>query len=390
MSSTKNWTYSLPAALVLLAPFDLLSSLGMDIYLPVVPKMTSVFSESPATIQLILSLYLLVLGLSQLLFGPLSDRFGRRPMIISGALPLATSAPWFLALRIAQAAGGGAALVATFATVRDVYAKRPEGVVIYSLLGSMLGFVPAFGPLLGAGVDHSVGWRGIFILLAVLGGAAGLQVFLRWPETRPTIHAEVSRPRIKDILTNSSFWTYTVGYSAALGSFFVYFSTSSLVLIKQIGLSPTAFSVIFGTVALVMIAMSRFTARFVARWGEQGCLIRGMALLCIGALLLLLGQLLVVPSVLAFMGPMWVIAVGISLTCAVTANGALRPFSQAAGTATAIYYCIESLIVTGAGTLTVVLLPADTAWPLIGFSALSASVTLCLVWFFRNAPPSVV
>ena len=135
----RDWTYSLPVALLLLAPFDILASLAMDIYLPVVPEMPAALGTSPTVIQLTLSLYMLMLGAGQLLFGPLSDRIGRRPVLLGGALLFAgsslmlaatSSAPLFVVFRLLQAAGASAALVATFATVRDVYAARPEGAVI--------------------------------------------------------------------------------------------------------------------------------------------------------------------------------------------------------------------------------------------------------------------
>eukprot|EP01092_Planopodium_desertum_P002775 TRINITY_DN14325_c0_g4_i1.p2 TRINITY_DN14325_c0_g4~~TRINITY_DN14325_c0_g4_i1.p2 ORF type:complete len:144 (+),score=43.06 TRINITY_DN14325_c0_g4_i1:191-622(+) len=130
-----RWAHSLPGAIALMAPFDLLASLAMDIYLPVVSAMPQALGTSPALIQLTLSLYMLVLGLGQLIFGPLSDRIGRRPVLLMGAL-LFTLASFalaacsggaaFLAWRGVQAIGASAALVATFATVRDVYADTAE------------------------------------------------------------------------------------------------------------------------------------------------------------------------------------------------------------------------------------------------------------------------
>lgn len=381
MPAPRPWPYSLAATLLLLSPFDLIASLGMDVYLPVVPLMPAALAATPALVQLTLSLYLLLLGCGQLLFGPLSDRIGRRPVLLGGALlftlasaglALTTSAGLFLALRLAQAGGAAAMLVATFATVRDVYATRREGAVIYSLLGSMLAFVPAFGPLLGAGVDHGFGWRGIFWLLAGLGTLAGLHAFRRWPETRPEGGDGVRLRHVGAILASGPFWTYTLGFSAAMGAFFVYFSTAPAVLIGGLGLSPIGFSLAFGTAALVMIATARFAGRFTARWGRRGCLIRGMALLLAGAGLLVLGELAAGPSLWAFLVPVWVISAGIAVTCAVTANGALQGFGHVAGTATALYACLEGLIVGAVGTLAVLVLPAGLA--LAGFCALAALV----------------
>lgn len=386
MPVPKAWTYSLSISLVLMAPFDLLASLGMDIYLPVVPRMPGALATTPAVVQLTLSLYMVVLGCGQLVFGPLSDRFGRRPVLLGGVLlftvssvglACANAAFVFVALRVIQAAGAAAALVATFATVRDVYATRPESTIIYGLFGSMLAFVPALGPVLGALVDHGLGWRAIFVLLALLGTITGLQALVRWPETRTS--GQVVRPaHVGRILTSAAFWVHTIGFSAAMGSFFVYFSTAPKVLIDRLGLSAIAFSLVFATPAVVMIITSRFIAALVRRWGERGCLFRGMALLVAGAALLASGEIFGLSSTMAFVGPMWLIAVGIVVTCAVTANGALRAFGDVAGTATAIYYCAESTIVGVAGTLVVLWLPADTAWPLAAFCAAGGLLTTIL------------
>ncbi len=381
MPAPRPWPYSLAATLLLLSPFDLIASLGMDVYLPVVPLMPAALAATPALVQLTLSLYLLLLGCGQLLFGPLSDRIGRRPVLLGGTLlftlasaglALTASAGLFLALRLAQAAGAAAMLVATFATVRDVYATRREGAVIYSLLGSMLAFVPAFGPLLGAGVDHGFGWRGIFWLLAGLGALAGLHALWRWPETRPEGGDGVRLRHVGAILASGPFWTYTLGFSAAMGAFFVYFSTAPAVLIGGLGLSSIGFSLAFGTAALVMIATARFAGRLTARWGRRGCLIRGMTLLLAGAGLLVLGQLVTGPLLWTFLVPVWVISAGIAITCAVTANGALQGFGHVAGTATALYACLEGLIVGAVGTLAVLVLPAGLA--LAGFCTLAALV----------------
>jgi DHA1 family florfenicol/chloramphenicol resistance protein-like MFS transporter len=389
MPAPKAWTYSPSAALLLLAPFNLLASLGMDAYLPVVPLMSQALSTSPAIIQLTLSLYLLVLGSGQLAFGPLSDRIGRRPVLLVGAtlftvtsaaLAFTSSGPTFVTLRVVQAAAGAATLVATLATVRDAYGERREGALVYGLLGSILGIVPALGPVLGAAIDWVVGWRGIFLLLAGLGLLASVQALLRWPETRPAGHAGMRMSHVYEILGSAPFWLYASGYSAAMGAFFVYFSTAPRVLLERAGLGTFVFSMVFATVALVMIATSCCSSRLVARWGERGCLIRGMVILSIGAGGLALGQALAPFSVWSFVAPMWIVAVGIAVICPAATSGALRPFGHAAGTASALYGAIESMAVSCAGTLAVLSLPSDTAWPLIAFCALSALVTIGLAF----------
>ncbi|MGE6757345.1 CmlA/FloR family chloramphenicol efflux MFS transporter [Corallococcus interemptor] len=389
---TLSWNHSVPAALWLMAPFDLLASLAMDIYLPVVPAMSGVLGTSASVVQLTLSLYLAVLGAGQLVFGPISDRVGRRRVLLGGACVFAlasfllastSDAAMFVGLRLLQAVGASAALVATFATVRDVYAERPEGTVIYGLFSAMLAFVPALGPVAGALLAKHFGWRALFVTLGVLATAAMLHALPRWPETRPA-GAPARGVPVQRILRSAAFWTYTLGFSAAMGSFFVFFSTAPRVLIGRAGFSEVGFSLAFATAALVMVLTARFAKHFVARWGLEGSLIRGMLLLLTGAVGLAAGQWLTSASFGTFVVPMWVIAAGIVCAVSVTANGALESFGAMAGTAVALYFCIQSLIVSSLGTLMIVLLDGDTAWPLVGYASLMASVTLGCLAFLRR------
>ena len=385
MTTTRpKWAYALPSTLLLMAPFDVLASLAMDIYLPVVPAMPGVLDTTPLVIQLTLSLYMVMLGVGQVVFGPLSDRVGRRPILLCGAglfiaasvgMASVSTATLFVTFRVLQATGASAMLVATFATIRDIYAERPEGAVLYGLFGSILAFVPALGPIAGASIAGIFGWRAIFVALAAMAALAVVNAGLKWPETRPMDQAK-SRRSILPIFLSPAFWVYTTAFGAAMGTFFVFFSTAPRVLIGPAGYSQIGFSLAFASVAAVMIATTRFTKAFVSRWGVAGCVARGMALLLFGAMLLGLGQLFGTPFFATFILPMWGMAVGIVLTVSVTANGALSQFDDIAGAAVAFHFCIQSLIVSAVGTICIAVLDGHTAWPLVVYSATMA----VLVW----------
>src|SRR5690606_27069891 len=240
------WPHSLAATLLLLSPFDLLASLGMDMYLPVVPFMADALGSAAGTIQLTLTAYLVLLGAGQLLFGPLSDRFGRRPVLLGGGiaylvasfgLTAASSPEVFLGFRILQACGASACLVSTFATVRDIYSGRKESSVIYGLLGSMLAMVPAIGPLLGTLIDAWQGWRAIFLVLVSARTVVGGGAWRFWPETGEQGATILQWSQLLVPAKHLSFWRYTLGYSAGMGSFFVFFSTAPWLLMGRQGLS---------------------------------------------------------------------------------------------------------------------------------------------------------
>jgi len=364
----------------------------MDIYLPIVPAMPGILKTSPTIIQLTLSLYMICLGLGQVVFGPISDRIGRRPVLIGGAVLFGAAsfalagtslATVFVILRVMQAIGASAVLVATFATLRDVYAQRPESAVIYGLFSSMLAFVPALGPIAGALIADNFGWRAIFLTLGGLAVVATLNAWPRWHETRLP-NGKSRRMAFKAILSSFAFWTYTLAFSAAMSAFFVFFSTAPRVLIDRAGFSQIGFSLAFATAALVMIVTTRFVKKFAARWGIAGSVARGMAMLLFGAALLAAGQVFAAPSFATFVLPMWVIAMGIVFTTSVTANGALESFGDVAGTAVALYFCIQSLVVGFVGTLFVILLGGDTALPLAGYASVFAATTLWMLMRLRG------
>ncbi len=385
MSLHPKWNLSLQYSLLLMVPFDLLASLGMDIYLPAIPNITDNFLASGNAVQLTLSLYMLMLGVGQLIFGPLSDRYGRRSILLGGnllfilssvGLTLAGNIETFISLRVLQGTGASAVLVATFATVRDAFGHRKESITIYALLGGMLAVVPAFGPMIGAMLITWLNWQAIFLSLAGIACISGIHAFFQWPETRSVSPQNRSISTFAIIASSSKFWLFTLAFSVAMGSFFVYFSIAPHILIRRLGYTPIEFSLLFSSVALIMIITSRFVGKVVESIGINSMLRVGMGCILSGALFLGLNGFNSIMSAAGFILPMVIVAVGISSTCAVSANGALSDFPDTAGTAVAFYYCLEALTVCLFGTLAVAIFPKGSVWPLVLFCGAGSTTIL--------------
>ncbi|WP_335922257.1 multidrug effflux MFS transporter [Shewanella algae] len=370
MNRNNIWNYSFLYSLVLLVPFDLLASLGMDLYLPAVNDIGTSFKVGREQVQLTLTMYMALLGLGQLLFGPLSDKFGRRPIVVIGAvlyslsslaIPLSPNFDYFLGLRLLQSLSASALLVAAFATVRDVFAEREEGVIVYAIMGSVLACVPAVAPFLGALIEKQWHWQGIFYFLGIFAAVVAVHTVFKWPETRPAKTQPFRFNSLFTILGSKTFIGYTLAYATAMGTFFAYFSTSPSVLMDTLRLSKVEFSLWFGSVAIVMILTTRFVKPLVRRWGISGTVFRGLAGLFVSGLILYLCEWFFGVTLLGFMLPMYLIGVNIALTCAVSANGALHAFSASAGLATALYYALESLYLSLMVSVLIKLIPPGTS-----------------------------
>lgn len=381
------WPYSLTATLLLLSPFDLLASLGMDMYLPVVPYMPDAIGTTPNVIQLTLSIYLVMLGAGQLLFGPLSDRFGRRPILLWGSfvyllasfgLAVSSSINLFLVCRFAQACGASACLVAMFATVRDIYAGREESNVIYGILGSMLAIVPAVGPIMGALIDMWMGWRLIFAVLGILMTIAYVSAWRFWPETRHQRTTDLSWSQFLLPLKKMNFWLYTFCYSAGMGSFFVFFSTAPQIMMGRQGLSPLLFSMVFATVAIAMMITARIIGKLIPVWGSLKVMRVAMGCLILGGVMLIISELLLPHWVPGFIAPMWIIGMGIAMSVSISPNGALQGFDELAGTVTAVYFCLGGVLLGSIGTVIISIFPVGTSWPIVAFCFILAAIVIAL------------
>ena len=250
--------YAHAPLLALISVCLMLQSLSTDMYTASFPGLAEAFSVSAATVQLTLSTFVIGYGLAQFVVGPLSDRFGRRPVLHGGLLVYAlaslvcTFAPSMailVAARFFQALGCSAVIIIGRATIRDAYA--PEHAMQITARASMwLSFTPILSPILGAYLEAFFGWKGSFAFHSFFSLSLLLVVFFRLPETNQykDPHATNVRGLIRNyrhIMGSRAFWAYAILGGLSYGAIFAYISGASMVLINVLETPVTWFGYCF-------------------------------------------------------------------------------------------------------------------------------------------------
>lgn len=359
------------------------SPLAIDIFLPAVPEMATALGAPLPQVQATVAVFLLAMGLGQLLAGPLADRYGRRPLALSGItlyLAGALMAAWanlievlWLA-RLLQGFGACAVVVAAMSGVRDSYGPERAG-PIYSYLNGVICVVPALAPLLGGLLAELWDWRATFYFMVAYALFAGLLVAWRLPETRPADTrcdgALVSWGRYQPVLINPVFRYHSGFIMLAMAVIIGYVSLAPVQLMVEMAQSPMAFSLWFGTNAAINIAAAFAAPSIVARIGKRAGLTLAVVLCFIAAMGLLGLSHLTHP--LAFMGPVFIASVGFCFIFAISGGSALAPFGERAGTASALMGLFQ---MTGASLLVGLV----NLMPLSPLASLAALMLLPLAW----------
>ncbi len=347
---------------VLLGSVTAIGPLSMDMYLPAFPTIAGDLDVPAAQVQLSLTTCIVGLAVGQLVFGPLSDRWGRRrPLVAAVAayavlsllIALAPSAPVLSGLRLLQGVAGGAGIVIARAIVRDLY-EGPEAARFFSRLTLIFGVAPVLAPTVGSAVLRVTSWHGIFVALGLIAVALTAVLAVRLPATLPPERR--STGGLADIATAARslfrdriFLGYALTQALALAALFVYLAGSSFVLQDGYGLSPTVYGLLFGLNAVGLIVVGQANAWLVDRFPIRALLLVALVVQTLsGALVLgsaLLGHL---PGLLA--GLFLLIAtVGMVPPNATTL--ALDRHPSRAGTAAALLGGLQSVIAAVAAPL---------------------------------------
>ncbi len=352
-----------PGTIVLLLSLLLgLQPITTDLYLPALPLLRTDLGASMAQTQLTLSALLLAFGCSQLIWGPLSDRFGRRPILLVGLVAyvlaaigssLAPDMTQLILWRTLQGAAMGAAVMCARAIVRDLY-EPLQGARVMSKGLSGLGVLACLSAPMGGWLSHGAGWRLALLALAIFGAVCLGLVVLRFRETarqqsRSALPMTTLLPTWQGILRNPTFWAFSTLSAASYAGLFTFLASSSFVFMGVLGLSQTAYAWLMALNSLAYIAGTFLCRHWLARIGVR------KTIRCAGALSLTGGTLMAVPSLLGWHS-VWLIMpaqiifmIGHGLHQPCGQSGAVGPFPQAAGAASALNGFLMMLSAFGMG-----------------------------------------
>jgi MFS transporter, DHA1 family, multidrug resistance protein len=383
---------------VVLGLLTMFGPLSLDLYLPALPQLADDLNASASAAQLSITTCLVGLAVGQLVAGPMSDRLGRkRPLMVgllayllaSVACALAPSAAALAGLRLVQGLAGAAGIVISRAIARDLYSGRAL-MIFFSRLLLIAGLAPVVAPILGGQLSRIMSWRGIFGVLAGFGAVLLLAGWLGLKETLPperrivggfsrTLHG------YNTLLHDRFFVGCALSSGLAGATMFAYIAGSTFVLQRIYGMSPQAFSLVFGCISLGLVAAAQVGARLALVWSLPRVLGLGLAINLIGATALLATVISGLPlAVLVGSLVVMVCAVGLIFP---TANAlAMADYPDLAGTASSLQGL--SQFVFGAVAAPLVGIAGDqTALPL---GIVTTTVSVCAMASFVSLVIPVV
>ena len=322
-----------------------LAALAMNIFLPSLPGMARYFEADYRLVQLSVALYLGMNAVMQIFLGPISDRYGRRPVLISALVVfllatlgciLAPNIETFLVFRMVQAVVASG-LVLGRAVIRDMY----DGAQAASMIGYVtmgMAIVPMIGPMIGGNLDAIFGWQASFIFLFLSGVAV---LWLIWSDLGETTrHRSASfAAQFRDypeLLTARRFWGYSLSAAFASGAFFAYLGGAPYVASEVFGLSSQTFGYLFGAPAVGYAIGNGISGRYSQRFGINFMVFWGSILSTIGMALTLALFLAGFGSAYVFFGLMVTVGLGNGFVMPNAMAGQMSVRPQLAGTASGL------------------------------------------------------
>jgi len=334
-----------------------------DLYLPALPALTEGFGAQMPQAQLTLTAMLLSFGTSQLAWGPLSDRFGRRPILLTGVwaytltalgCTLAPTIETLILMRCLQGVAMGAVVMCARAIVRDLYAPT-EGARVMSRALTGLGIIACTSAPLGGLLAQHMGWRAVLSFLVLFGLATALLSQARFNESIPhrnpgALKLTVLLQTWLSIVRHPTFLCFALLSMGAFGALFSFLASSSFVYIQVLGLSKIAYGFVLFTISLAYILGTLICRRLLLRIGIRKTIRVGATLSLCGGVLVAALAYSVEPSVVTLLGPFYLIMVAHGIHQPIGQSGAVGPFPQAAGAASALSGFLMMLVAFAIGS----------------------------------------
>jgi len=376
------------ALTVLLALLTAIGPLSMDLYLPALPEISRVLAAPPSEVQLTISAYLVGFGIGQLVYGPLADEHGRKPVMLAAlaiyvAATLACAAApgigTLIAARAAQAFGASGAIVLARAVVRDLYEGARAGREM-SRMAMIMGLAPLIGPMIGSALLTAFGWRACFVFVFLIGLVAIGAVRWLLPETlRAPLRVGLSGlwTSYGVVARNRVALAYMAIIAAGYCGLFAFLSGSPFVLQDVQGLTSFGFAVAFAAAGIGYVIGTLLAAKLVTRLGLDRTIGWGALAMAAGGLAMV-GAIALWPTAATGVTlAMMLYLVGLGLSMPQAFAGALQPFPERAGAASSFIGFVQQTLAAACGALVGQSLGA-TAWPLAIGIAVPGVLTLAI------------
>lgn len=338
--------------------------IALNIFVPSMPTIAREFDAPYATIQLTLTLYLFALAVAQLLYGPFSDRYGRRPLMIVGLVLYAAanlfcyftwSAESLIVGRIIQAVGGCAGMVLSRAVVRDVF-DREQSAGILAHIMMVMAIAPAIAPAIGGNIEVYFGWRTSFLLLTVVAIVILVATLKTLSETNmhpaESLNLSSMIASYKQLLGSVPFMGYAFCTSLSSCAFFSFLAGAPFIMIEILDRSAAEYGYYFIMISITYMFGNYITSRLSIRLGINRLIIIGVGVSLVGAVMALGLSLAGIIAPWALFVPVGIIAVGNGISQANAVAAAVSVFPKIAGAASGLTGFMQ-MAIGGAGTVIV-------------------------------------
>ncbi|MEN5148463.1 multidrug effflux MFS transporter [Pseudomonas orientalis] len=387
--------------LFLLVALTALGEVSTQLIIPGLGAIEQALAAPPGSALMALSAFVGAFGLGQLLFGPLSDRIGRRPVLLAGltlyvlatlSMLLVTDIHQFIAARVLQGLGACAALVLARTVVRDVWKAEAGPALALTMIGMLYAIVVA--PMAGGLLIKLFGWHAPIILALVIGSVVLLLAVLFFRESNHYLDPKAAHWRTLggqylDLLKGRPYRAYAVALACTYGAMFAVIAGSSAVFINLLGLSSLEYGINFGLIVSMLIVGSTYTRRNILRLGPQRIVTVGVTLVAAGGVLALLIYTLFGLSVAGLDIPIALATLGGGLVLPGAVTGGVMPNAHRAGLAAGLMGFAQMFGATCSGVL-LSQLRDGSATPMIVIQAAFAVTAFVAFHLLRQRAPKAL